>query len=60
MPAAYDTSPNRFDEVIAEACPHRREEIGQRIDTLRAEWTFQEMVKLKRGPAIVRDTVSRG
>lgn len=38
MPAAYDTTSRRFDDLMAEVCPGAVAEVHARIDNLRREW----------------------
>lgn len=52
MPAAYDITSRRFDELMAEVCPGAIQEIYARIDRLRSDWAIQEMANAKQSPAI--------
>lgn len=59
MPAAYDATSRRFDDLMANACPGAREEVHARIDRLRADWKIREMAEAKQAPAIISENVIR-
>lgn len=42
MPAAYDVSPKRFDDLMREVSPQPRAAIGRRIDELKSRWELEE------------------
>lgn len=43
MPAAYDTTSRRFDDLMAEVCPGAVAEVHARIDQLAARWRYEAM-----------------
>jgi hypothetical protein len=54
MPAAYDPTSRRFDELMAEVCQQPREKIGRRIDEVQVRWACEAtLAELKRRREIV-------
>lgn len=43
MPAAYDTTSRRFDDLMAEVCPGAHEEVHARIEQLAVRWRYEAM-----------------